>query len=185
MENFANILSPTPDILDSKHGSAAVSKKQKVDVAEGSPRSAMASGSTALGVSHADVLASDDSLIMSPISENEEKKKKGRSRSPTPTRASSTYKDRFWSPSPRAASTKVKRLVSAPRGRRPAPRPPSPAAPLQLADHHIFVDGQGDINERVEKLERQRVADHHFLAQIASSIQTLEKHFGAAHSRLT
>ena len=71
MENFAKSPSPTPEILDSKHGSAAVSKRQKVTVASEPPHhdGAMATGSTALGVLHDSVLASDDSLIMSPISE--------------------------------------------------------------------------------------------------------------------
>jgi cation transport regulator ChaC len=56
---------------------------------------------------------------------------------------------------------------------------------LELTDHNIFDDGGGDLGERVENLERQRVADHHVLAQIAAAIQTLEGHFGSAHERLT
>ena len=186
MEKFTSATSSTPGVLDINHGSAAV-KKQKIDrLATGSSHSAMAADSTALGVLHGDVQVSEDSLVMSPLSKDEdEKRKTQRSRSPSSTKKRFEEFTLKRSSTPRLRGDRVKRMVSAPRGRRPAPRPPSPAAPLQLADHNISIDNDGDLNIRVEKLERQRVADHHYLAQIAASIATLEKHFGAAHERLT
>ena len=149
----------------------------------------MATVSTALGVPGVphELPVGEDSLIMSPISEAEERKeKKTRSRSPS-LRTASSRRTAPWVGSTRLGSKieRGKRIGSAPRGRRPAPRPPSPAAPLELADHNISADGVDDVETRVTNLERQRIADHHFLTQIAMSIQTLEKHFESAHTRLT
>ena len=55
---------------------------------------------------------------------------------------------------------------------------------MELAANEVYINNDGDISERVERLERQRMVDQHSLAQMAASIQTLERHFGSAHKRL-
>ena len=77
MENSYQPTSTTSGILDSKHGSAAVSKRLNTLAASLSPHEAMAAGPTSLGVPQ-----SDGSLVMSPISD-EGKEEKPRSRSPS------------------------------------------------------------------------------------------------------
>ena len=178
MDKISNTSSSTPRLLDIKHGSAALTdtkENKEFLVATGASSSAMAT--TTVGVLQ-QLVPEDDSLVLSPISDGE-KKKANRSRSPTPRPSSSTRRP--------LSSSSLKRPLkstSLPRGRRPAPRPPSPATPLQLAANEVYINNDGDIGERVERLERQRMVDQHSLAQMAASIQTLERHFASAHDRL-
>ena len=118
---------------------------------------------------------------MSPISEGD-KAAPRKLRSLTPSSGRIRTAKRSSTPGVRAEH--VKRPGSAPRGRPPAARLPPPVAPLVLQDH-IIADDEEDINVRVARLEKQRVDDHRYLAQIAASISGLEQHFGAAHQRLT